>query len=87
MNVDRERSSTAKLQKELDQVRRHMAEQADQSRAQVVQLQDELGQIRQKLGGSEAGLAEARAANDQPRAHLDKSLSLPARKAAVKRSK
>ena len=75
LDVDRERSATAKLQKELEQAKRQLAEQADRHRAQAAQLQDELDSMRQKLSGSKAGFAQTRAANDQLRAHLDKALA------------
>ena len=55
-------------------------------RAKVTQFQDELRSMRQKLSGSEAGFAEARAANEQLRTHLDKALARPARKVTAKRS-
>jgi chromosome segregation ATPase len=81
--VDRERSTSAKLQKELEQARRAVAEQAEQHRARADKLEGELAQLRQKLSGAEAALAEARAAGDQLRAHLDKALAKPARKLVV----
>jgi len=87
LDVDRERSASAKWQKELEQVKRSAAEQVDQHRARVGGLEGELTQIRQKLTGAEAALAEARGAGDQLRAHLDKALARPARKVATKRAK
>ena len=80
LDVDRERSASIKVQKELEQARRSSAEQADQNRARVATLEGELTQVRQKLSGAEAALAEARAAGDQLRGHLDKALARPARK-------
>ncbi len=86
LDVDRERSAAAKLQKDLEQVRRTMAEQADQHRRQVNQLQEELGQVRQKLGAVEGALSEARAASEALRAQIDKKLEVkPARKSGVRK--
>lgn len=79
LDVDRERSVSAKLQKELEQGRRSTVELVEQHRAHVGNLAGELAQLRQKLSGTEAALAEARAAGDQLRAHLDRTLPLPTR--------
>lgn len=87
LDVDRERTASAKLQKEFEQARRSTAEQADQHRARVDRLEGELVQIRQKLSGAEAALAEARATGDQLRAHLDKALVRPTRKVVTKKAK
>lgn len=86
LDVDRERSAAGKLQKDLEQTRRAMAEQADEHRRQVNQLQEELGQARQKLGVIEGALSEARSAGEALRAQIDKKLELkPARKPAVRK--
>jgi chromosome segregation ATPase len=79
LDVDRERSASAKLQKELEQGRRSTAELVEQHRAHVGNLAGEIAQLRQKLSGTEAALTEARAAGDQLRAHLDRTLPLPTR--------
>lgn len=86
LDVDRERSAVAKLQKDLDQARRVTGEQADQHRAQSSQLQDELGQLRQKLGATEGALAEARGAGEALRAQLEKRLEVkPPRKTVLRK--
>lgn len=87
LDVDRERTACAKLNKELEQVRWSAAEESDRHRARVDRLEGELTQVRQKLSGAEAALAEARAAGDQLRAHLDKALAMPTRKVAAKKAR
>lgn len=87
LDVDRERSASTKLQKDLDQSRRLATEQAIQHRAQADRLEGELTQLRQKLIGAEAALAEARAAGDQLRTRLDNALFKPVRKASAKKVK
>lgn len=74
LDVDRERSAVARLQKDLDQARRVTGEQTDRHRAQTSRLLDELGQ--QKLGATEGALAEARGAYEALRAQLEKRLEV-----------
>lgn len=86
LDVDRERSAAVKLQKNLEQTHRAMAEQADQHRLQIHQLQEELGQARQKLGVIEGALSEARSAGEALRAQIDKRLEVkPTRKPVVRK--
>lgn len=86
LDVDRERSATTKLQKESEQGRRSSAELIEQHRAHAGRLESEVAQLRQKLSGTEAALAEARAAGDQLRAHLGKALAHPARKTVARKA-
>lgn len=82
LDVDRERTASTKLQKELEQARRLTVDEVDRYSARVQKQEGELMQIRQKLSGAEAALAEARSSGDQLRAHLDRALGKPARKVA-----
>lgn len=87
LDVDRERTALAKLQRELEQLRRSAAEEVERHSARVQKLESELMQVRQKLSGAEAALTEARAAGDQLRAHHDKALTKPPRKVSAKKVK
>lgn len=79
LDIDRERSGSAQLKKELDQAQRSAAEQMDRHRARAEALEGELAIVRQRLSGAEAALAEARAAGDQLRTHLGNALTRPSR--------
>jgi chromosome segregation ATPase len=88
LDVDRERTIAAKLQKDLEQARRAEAEQADRHRADAGRLQSDLAHLRQKLGELEGALTETRAARDKLSQQFNKALTakLSARKVAMKGS-
>ena len=85
LEIDRERSASAKLVKELEVAKRTSAEQAHQHVVRMGALKNDRLQIRQKLSAAEAALAENRRANTQLRDHLDKALLLPISKGSVKK--
>jgi chromosome segregation ATPase len=90
LEVDRERTTVGRQQKDLEQARRALTEQGDRHRADVARLQQgfeaQSGPFRQKLGDLESALAEARGARDALRQQLDKALLAkpPTRTAAKK---
>ena len=85
LDLDRERSLAGKLQKELDQGKRHAAEEIERHRERIVNLEGEMARLRQKLSGAEAALAESRIAGDRLQAHLDKALAKPQRRVSTKK--
>lgn len=60
LEIDRERTVTAKLQKDLAQARQHQHEAEERYRAAASQFHEELGDARQKLGATEGMLHEMR---------------------------
>jgi len=65
LEIDRERTSAAKLQKELAQLRQIQLESAERHRGEIANLQKELGVARQSLGVAEGTLQEMRARHQQ----------------------
>jgi chromosome segregation ATPase len=65
VEIDRERTQAAKLQKELEQVRAAAAQQAEHHRSEVNSLQTSLGEVRQQLGVLEGSLRAAIASRDE----------------------
>lgn len=80
LEIDRERTAAAKLQKELAQVRQYQQETEERNRAEVRRLQSELGDARQQLGVAEGMLTEAQRTVQQ------QSLELQALRNAVTES-
>lgn len=65
LDVDRERGQLAKVQKELEQSRRILNDQADHHRTQVAERQRQIEELRQRNGELEGSVAELRAQRDQ----------------------
>lgn len=65
LEIDRERTAAAKVQKELAQLRENQLEFAERHRSQVELLQSELGAARQNAGVAEGTLHEMRAIYQQ----------------------
>jgi len=65
LEIDRERTTAARVQKELTQLRESQLEAAQQHRSEVNRLQKELGAARQKAGVAEGTLHEMRAIYQQ----------------------
>ena len=65
LEIDRERTSAAKLQKELAQLRQIQLETAERHRGEIAELQKELGMARQSVGVAEGTLQEMRAGHQQ----------------------
>lgn len=61
LEIDRARSSAAKLQKDLAVTRQHQQDAEERHRAEVAQLQSDLGDAHQKSGVAEGMLQELRA--------------------------
>jgi chromosome segregation ATPase len=60
LEIDRERTTAAKLQKDLAQFRQHQQDAEERHRAEVAQLQADLGAANQKSGVAEGMLHELR---------------------------
>lgn len=60
LEIDRERTTAAKLQKDLAQSRQHQQDAEERHRTQVAQLQADLGDAHQKAGVAEGMLHELR---------------------------
>lgn len=60
LDIDRERTAAARLQKDLVQTRQHQLEVEGRHRAEVASLQADLGSTRQQLGMAEGMLTEMR---------------------------
>ena len=58
LDVDRERGNAGKLQKEIEQMRREMAGQADAHRQEVLERQQQIDALRQRSGELEGRAAE-----------------------------
>lgn len=71
LEIDRERTLTAKLQKELDQVRAGASQTAERHRTEIAVLQAELGDFRQQTGIMEGNLQAATAGRNRLAAELD----------------
>jgi chromosome segregation ATPase len=65
VEIDRERTKGAKLQKELDLVRASAAEMAGRHREELRTLQDEIGNQKRSIGNFEGELRGVNAARDQ----------------------
>lgn len=65
LEIDRERTITTKLQKELDLVRTSAADMAGRHRAELRTLQDEIGNQKKSLGNLEGELRAVNASHDQ----------------------
>lgn len=65
LEIDRERTSAAKFQKELAQLRQIQLETAERHRGETAELQKELGMARQSVGVAEGTLQEMRAGHQQ----------------------
>lgn len=65
LEIDRERTTAAKLQKDLAQFRQHQQNTEERHRIEVAQLQADLADTRQKLGVAEGMLQELRALRQQ----------------------
>lgn len=71
LEIDRERTTTAKAQKELAQIRQSNAELAQRRRDELRVLQQELGDVRQSLGAAEGGLIKMREGAEQHLAQMN----------------
>lgn len=78
LEVDRDRTTAARLQKELAQVRQEMQTQAQQRLDEVQRLTDALAQQRQQTDEAHAALQEARHARDHMAERLDRALATQA---------
>ena len=65
LEIDRERTSATKLQKELAQLRQIQLETTERHRGEISELQKELGMARQSVGVAEGTLQELRAGHQQ----------------------
>ena len=65
LEIDRERTIAARLQKDAELVRASAAEAADRSRGEIRNLQDEIGDQRQRIGHLEGELRAVGSARDQ----------------------
>lgn len=65
IEIDRERTKAAKLQKELDLIRTSAAEMAGRHREELRTLQDEIGNQKRSLGNFEGELRGVNASRDQ----------------------
>lgn len=72
LEIDRERTHTVALQKELMQLRQERTNEGEQHRASLQRLQEELTGTRERLGASEGALQELRAANQLQAEHIRK---------------
>lgn len=71
LDVDRERGTAAKLQKELEQARRALAEQAELHRQQTADKNQQVETLRQRAGELEGSMTELRGQRDQLMRDLD----------------
>lgn len=71
LEIDRERTAAAKLQKELAQLRQSQTEVTERHRAELGKLQQELGTARQNQGVAEGTLGQMRATVEQQVLQLD----------------
>lgn len=71
LEIDRERTATAKAQRELAQVRQANADLVERQRNESAALQRELGDVRQKLGVAEGSLAKMRELAEQQTTRLE----------------
>jgi chromosome segregation ATPase len=65
MEIDRERTAVAKLQKELDTTRAASVQAAERNRSELTVLQEQLGDLRQKAGVLEGNLQAVTAAREE----------------------
>jgi chromosome segregation ATPase len=70
LEIDRERTITGKIQKELELGRISATEQADSHRVEIRILQDEIGNLKQRNGYFEGELRAVSASNDRLNAEL-----------------
>ena len=71
LDVDRERGTAAKLQKELEQARRAQAEQAELHRQQTAEKHQQAETLRQRAGELEGSVTELRGQRDRLMRDLD----------------
>lgn len=71
LEIDRERTTTAKAQKQLAQVRQSNADLAQRQRDELRALQQELGDVRQSLGAAEGSLIKMREGAEQHLAQMN----------------
>ena len=64
LEIERERSNAARLQKELAQLRQDALDAAEAQRVEAARLHAELAELRQRLGVSQGSLAEMRVHNE-----------------------
>lgn len=64
LEIERERSNAARLQKELARLRQDALDAAEAQRVEATRLHDELAELRQRLGVSQGSLAEMRVHNE-----------------------
>ena len=65
LEIDRERITAAKLQKELIQLRQNNSDATEQHRSEIAEVQRQLGEARQNAGVAEGSLHEMRATFQQ----------------------
>lgn len=73
LEIDRERSATGKLQKDLLQARQLQSDADKRHRDEIARLHQALGEVRQNLGASEGVLQEVRALSQQQAEELQSS--------------
>ncbi|WP_211167198.1 DNA-binding protein [Aromatoleum evansii] len=71
LEIDRERTTTAKAQKELVQIRQSTADLVQRQRDELGALQQELGDVRQALGAAEGSLIKMREDAEQHIAQMN----------------
>ncbi|NMG28343.1 DNA-binding protein [Aromatoleum evansii] len=71
LEIDRERTTTAKAQKELAQIRQSNADLAQRQRDELRALEQELGDVRQRLGAAEGSLIKMREGAEQHLAQMN----------------
>lgn len=70
MEIDRERTVAAKLQKDIEGVRTGVADAADRHKTEVLSLQEQIGNQKQRIGHLEGELRAILASRDQLHAEL-----------------
>lgn len=83
LEIDRERSTSNRLAKELEESRRSALDADQRNRAQLDALQEELGVTRQRLGALEGSMEQVQAARTQLSAQLDSARSIAAEQSAA----
>ena len=71
LDVDRERGNAGKLQKEVEQLRREIAEHANARRQEVLERQQQIDALRQRSGELEGRIAELLEQREQQTRELD----------------
>lgn len=78
LEIDRERTITTKLQKEVAQLHQSQLEIANRHQSEITQLQSDLGDARQKLGVADGSLREMRMMYQQQTNELQSSRAVAA---------